>query len=48
MWKSVWSEACEILWLMSMVGGLSLFSLAIAAAAMALGDSQPAAALASH
>jgi hypothetical protein len=44
MWKSVWNEVREILWLMSMVGGLSLFSLAIAAAAMALGDTQTVAA----
>jgi hypothetical protein len=40
MWKAVWREVSELLWLASMVGGLSLLSMAIAVAAMALGASQ--------
>jgi hypothetical protein len=34
MWSTVRKEVAEVLWLASMVGGLSLFSLAIATAAV--------------
>jgi hypothetical protein len=35
MWRTVWSEVVEVFWLASTVAGLSLFSIAIAAAAVA-------------
>lgn len=36
MWRFVWQEVSEILWLISMLAGLSLFSLVFAAAALAI------------
>lgn len=36
---SLWKETKEVLWLVAMVGGLSLFSVVIAAAALAVGGS---------
>jgi hypothetical protein len=30
MLKAIWQEAAEVLWLMSMIGGLSLFSVMVA------------------
>lgn len=39
MLASLWKETKEVLWLTAMVGGLSLFSVVIAAAAFAVGGS---------
>ena len=33
MWKTVWQEAVELFWLVSMIGGLSLLGVVVAAAA---------------
>ncbi len=36
MWRSVWHEVREILWLMTMLVGLSITSLAVAASFLAI------------
>lgn len=40
MWKTVLAEVRELLLLVAIIGGLSLLSMAVAVAAMALGASQ--------
>ena len=36
MWKTLWDESCEVVWLASMIAGLSVASVALAVA-LALG-----------
>lgn len=38
MWSFVWRQVCEVFWLMTMLAGLSLFSVVVAAAALAVVD----------
>ena len=36
MWSSVWRQIREVFWLMTMLAGLSLFSVVVAASALAI------------
>jgi hypothetical protein len=38
MWSFVWRQVCEVFWLMTMLAGLSLFSVVAAASALAIVD----------
>jgi hypothetical protein len=36
MWRSIWQQAREIVWLVAMIAGLSVLSVLVAASALAL------------
>jgi|LNFM01.1.fsa_nt_gb hypothetical protein len=38
MWRFVWQELCEVLWLMTMLLGLSLASVTVAASILAIAE----------